>query len=57
MGGVAPLFGSLIHGVAPRDAWSLAAAAVIAACTGLVGSYVPLRRAAEADPTLVLRGE
>jgi predicted permease len=55
--GTAPLFASLVYGVAERDFWSLAAAALVAAAAGVLGTLVPVRRAAHADPVTVLRGE
>jgi predicted permease len=53
----APLFASLVYGVAARDPASLAAAVAIAVLASLAGTYVPVRRAAATDPILVLRGE
>jgi putative ABC transport system permease protein len=53
----APLFASLIFGVAERDPASLTAAAVIAVVASLAGTYVPVRQAAAIDPILALRSE
>lgn len=53
----APLFASLIVGVAERDPASLTAAAVIAVVASLAGTYVPVRQAAAIDPILALRSE
>jgi ABC-type antimicrobial peptide transport system permease subunit len=54
---VAPLFSALVFGVAERDAASLAIASVLAVVASLVGTYVPVRRAASTDPVIVLRGD
>jgi putative ABC transport system permease protein len=53
----APLFASLVFGVATRDPASLAAAVVIAVVASLAGTYMPVRRAAAIDPILALRSE
>jgi ABC-type antimicrobial peptide transport system permease subunit len=53
----APLFASLLFGVGGRDPWSLAGASLIAVCASLIGTYVPIRRAAAVDPILALRNE
>jgi predicted permease len=53
----APFFGALVYGVAERDLTSLAVAAVVAATTGILGTYVPVRRAGDTDPVTVLRGD
>ena len=53
----APIFASLVFGIGGRDPWSLAGAAVIAVGASLVGTYVPVRRAAAVDPILALRNE
>jgi putative ABC transport system permease protein len=54
---IAPLFGALFYRVGPREVSSIVAAAIIAACAGLAGTFVPVRRAADTDPAVVLRGE
>ena len=54
---VAPLFASLVFGVAERDPASLTAAAIIAVVASLAGTYLPVRRAAAIDPILALRSE
>lgn len=54
---VAPFFSALVFGVAERDVASLALAVVLAIVASLVGTYVPVRRAAATDPVIVLRGE
>jgi len=53
----APLFASLVFGVATRDPASLTAAVVIALVASLAGTYLPVRRAAAIDPVLALRSE
>jgi putative ABC transport system permease protein len=53
----APLFASLVFGVATRDPASLTAAVVIAVVASLAGTYIPVRRAAAIDPVLALRSE
>jgi hypothetical protein len=53
----ARFFGSLVYEVGVRDVRSLGAAAVLAALTGLVGTYFPARRAANEDPAQALRSE
>jgi predicted permease len=53
----APLLADLTYGVGQRDARSLTAALAVALVAGLLGSYVPVRRAADADIVHVLRGE
>lgn len=53
----APLFASLVFGVAVRDPASLAAAVAVAVVASLAGTYVPVRRAAATDPILALRSE
>jgi putative ABC transport system permease protein len=54
---VAPLFSALVFGVAERDLASLTLAGVLAVIASVVGTYVPVRRAATTDPVIVLRGE
>jgi len=53
----APVFASLVFGIGGRDAWSLAGAVGIAVTASLVGTYVPVRRAAAIDPIVALRSE
>ena len=53
----APLFASLVFGVAVRDPASLAAAVAVAVVSSLAGTYLPVRRAAATDPILALRSE
>jgi ABC-type antimicrobial peptide transport system permease subunit len=49
------LFADLTYGVDRRDALSLSLAVVVAIVTGLVGTWVPVRRAANANVVKVLR--
>ena len=53
----APLFSALIYGVAARDSASLLMAAGVAVVAGLVGTYMPVRRAGSADVVNALRGD
>jgi putative ABC transport system permease protein len=53
----APLFSALVYDVAPRDLSSLAIAAVMAVVAGLLGTYLPARRAGSADVVVALRGD
>ncbi len=53
----APLFSALVYGVSPRDVTSLALAAAMAVVAGLLGTYMPARRAGSADVVVALRGE
>jgi len=52
---VSPALDDLVYGVRSRDPRSLAAAIVVAALAGLLGTYVPLRKAANANVLEVLR--
>jgi putative ABC transport system permease protein len=54
---LAQLMGSLLFGVEPTDAPTLAAAAGIVACTALAASLVPLVRALRVNPADALRAE
>ena len=51
----APLFAELAYGVGARDAGSLTIALIVAVCAGALGTYVPVRRAANANVGKVLR--
>jgi hypothetical protein len=53
----APLFSALVYGVTPRDGTSLLLAGVMAVVAGLLGTYIPVRRAASADVVVALRGD
>jgi ABC-type antimicrobial peptide transport system permease subunit len=48
---------SLLFGLSPTDAGSLAVAAVVLAVTGLAAVLVPTKRAVGTDPAVVLRGD
>jgi putative ABC transport system permease protein len=50
-----PMLEDLVYGVRSRDPWSLTAAVFVAAAAGLLGTYVPLRRAARANVVDALR--
>jgi hypothetical protein len=52
---VAPLFAELAYGVARRDVRSVALALAVAVCAGVLGTYLPVRRAANANVGKVLR--
>ena len=54
---IAPLFSALVFGVAERDVASLGLAAALAIVASVIGTYVPVRRAATTDPVIVLRGD
>jgi putative ABC transport system permease protein len=51
------LMGSLLHGVQPNDAPTLAAVSVLVGTAGTLASLVPSRRASKVDPILALRCE
>jgi predicted permease len=51
------LVASLLFGVQPGDAATLAAAALVLAAVAAVAAYLPARRAARIDPTVALRYE
>ena len=53
----APLFSALVYGVAPRDPASLLIAGGVAVAAGLLGTFVPIRRAGSADVVRALRGD
>ena len=53
----APLFSALVYDVAPRDVTSLTIAAAMAVVAGLLGTYLPARRAGSADVVVALRGD
>jgi predicted permease len=53
----ASLMGSLLFGVRAWDVTTLAAVAVVLACSALLASYIPARRAATVDPMVALRCE
>jgi macrolide transport system ATP-binding/permease protein len=53
----ASLMGSLLFGVRAWDVTTLAAVAVVLACSAFLASYIPARRAATVDPMVALRCE
>jgi len=53
----ARLIASLLFGVDPFDVWTIAGVSILLAIVALAGSYVPARRAANADPMVSLRYE
>ncbi len=48
---------ALLYGVVVRDLGSLAAAALLAIITGVIGTFIPARSAAREDPARALRAE
>ncbi len=52
---VSPLFADLVYRIGRRDASSLSIAVVVALVTGVLGTWIPLRRAANANVVKVLR--
>jgi ABC-type antimicrobial peptide transport system permease subunit len=54
---LARLIGSLLYGVAPFDAGTLAGVSILLALVALSASYIPARRAAQADLMDSLRNE
>ncbi|HEV1288272.1 MAG TPA: ABC transporter permease [Bryobacteraceae bacterium] len=55
--GLTKLLGSLLYGVSPTDPLTFSAVAVLALATTTLASYLPARRAADADPMHSLRAE
>ena len=51
------LISNMMYGVRPYDALTLICATVLLVITGLFASYIPARRAANADPMQILRAE
>jgi predicted permease len=49
--------GSLLYGIAPTDTLSLALATAVMAAVGLLGAWLPARRARRIDPVNALRTE
>ena len=46
---------TLLYGLEPHDAWTLATAALVLATVGALAGWIPARRAARIDPATVLR--
>jgi ABC-type antimicrobial peptide transport system permease subunit len=55
--GARPVLRSLVFGISPLDAWSIAAAAVLLVIVSMVAAFSPARRAAAIDPVETLRAE
>ena len=55
--GLAPLLGSVLYNVQPRDPFLMALATTILALVALVASAIPARRAANVDPAVVLQAD
>jgi ABC-type antimicrobial peptide transport system permease subunit len=51
------LIASLLYGVKPLDGPTLAGVSILLAAVALLASYIPARRAANADPMDALRYE
>jgi len=51
------LISNMMYGVRPYDALTMICATVLLVITGLFASYIPARRAANADPMQILRAE
>jgi predicted permease len=48
---------SLLFGLAPHDAATLAAGSVLLALTAFAAAFIPMRRATKVDPAIVLRSD
>jgi ABC-type lipoprotein release transport system permease subunit len=55
--GAAMLMSKLLFGVQVWDAETLVGVAVVLACSAMLASYFPARRAASVNPTEALRAE
>jgi ABC-type antimicrobial peptide transport system permease subunit len=51
------LVGSLLYGVTPSDAWTLASSVALVFLVALFASDLPARRATRVDPVTALRAE
>ncbi len=51
------LLGSVLFGLTPTDPGTFALGACVLGGAGVLGAYVPARRAAQVDPTVALRSE
>ena len=51
------VLGSLLYGISPNDARTLASAVAVLTLIAILASYVPARRAARGDPMAALRAE
>ena len=54
---LAPLLGSVLYNVQPRDPLLMALATTILVLVALVASAIPARRAANVDPAVVLQAD
>jgi ABC-type antimicrobial peptide transport system permease subunit len=55
--GAERLIKSVLFGVSPLDAWSLAAAVAVLATVSMLAAFLPARRAASIDPLEAMRIE
>jgi len=49
-----PVVGSMLYGLAPRDAMTMAGAALVLVAVALAAAWLPVRRAVAVDPTIAL---
>ena len=57
IGGAEKLVGSIVFGVSPTDARTIASAVLTLIAVSFLASYLPARRASRVDPATVLRTE